>query len=103
MFKFDAPRFNCAPNVVCIPVHACIMQRLVEIKIFIFPQQFNWMLMGYPLRRGSMYSREYKTLILYIYIHIYIVNLFGAPWCPGTIVEIEYIPNSNEHETFSII
>jgi hypothetical protein len=37
-----------------------------------------------------------------IYIYIYILNLFGAPWCPGTIVEIEYIPNSNEYETFSI-
>jgi hypothetical protein len=39
---------------------------------------------------------------VYIYIYIYIVNLFGATWCPGTIVEIEYIPNSNEYETFSI-
>ncbi len=27
-------------------------------------------------------------------------NLFSAPWCPGTMVEIEYILNSNEYETF---
>ncbi len=44
-----------------------------------------------------------------IYIYIYIerererVNLFGAPWCPGTMIEIYYIPNSNEYETFSNI
>nr|ABA97662.1 transposon protein, putative, CACTA, En/Spm sub-class [Oryza sativa Japonica Group] len=36
-----------------------------------------------------------------LWINFNVVNLFGAPWCPGTIVEIEYIPNSNEYETFS--
>ncbi len=50
----------------------------------------------------KLYKIKTMPLYIYIYIHTYIVNLFGAPWCPGTNVEIKYIPNSNEYETFSI-
>ena len=57
----------------------------------------------YPFHNVSHSNISHIHIDVNESIYIYILNLFGAPWCPGTMIEIYYIPNSNEYETFSNI
>ncbi|BAS91069.1 Os04g0621900 [Oryza sativa Japonica Group] len=49
---------------------------------------------------GSTFFKEKYCRRVSYSVCVHIVNLFGAPWCLGTMIEIEYIPNSNEYEIF---
>ncbi|KAB8096994.1 hypothetical protein EE612_025627 [Oryza sativa] len=65
--------------------------------VFRFPL-YTWLAL-YIFSGSTFFKEKYCRRVSYS-VCVYIVNLFGAPWCLGTMIEIEYIPNSNEYEIF---
>ena len=74
----------------------------------LFRRLIDWIRIGILEEGGDEAGRKIgvttgkiQIFILVIYIYMsYIVNLFGAPWCLGSMVQIEYILNSKEYEIF---